>query len=77
MHAWLLSPQVKSEMKPSQNCVTVLSGLFFFFSRQVLAGCDFNMAGGLEGMSKKTHSGCLWQSEELKLEMKHTRNIHI
>lgn len=82
IHAWLLSPSKVGD-ETSQNCVTVLSGMIFFFffffpSNQVLVGCDFNMAGGLEGMLQTlTVDATGNQKNSCKLEIKHRRNIHI
>lgn len=45
--------QVMSEMKLPRICVTVLSGMiFFFFFSGVLVCCDFNVAEGSEGTSQ-------------------------
>lgn len=72
--------EVMSEMKPPRICVTALwNDFFFFFSPpRVLAGCDFNVAGDSEGMSKTlTEDAPGNPKNSCKLELRRRRNIHI
>lgn len=69
MHAWLHSPSKVGDETPPE--LRDFAPWTDFFSRQVLVGCDFNMAGGLEGMSNTlTVDASGNQKNSCKLEIK-------
>lgn len=67
IHAWLLRPSNAWDETTQNLRDSALWNIFFlfFFPPRVLVGCDFNVAGGSEGMSKTPTEDALWQSEKL------------